>query len=1392
MRKIILLLACLPFLAQAQTAFTDNFSNGFAQWQNTTNYAITAGNELRLNATAAGSSYIVAAAPVRDSASWEFYWRSELLPSATNQVQVFLQSDNANLGGNLNGYYVQIGESNADFIRLYKKTGATATLLATSTLSFPAVPTRNIAARMRLTRNVAGDWKMYADTTGGTNYSLQASANDNTYPSGAYFGFNTKYTVTNLTKFVYDDVRVAPLFTDNIAPSLTSASAISATAVDARFDEALTAVTANNAANYTLNNGGIVTAAAQDATDLALVHLTVQPLVSGTNYTLTTAGLKDIAGNTSVAQNRIFLFVNVQAAATFDVLINEIFADTNPAPAGLPVVEWLELYNRSAKYIDAATLQIKTGSSSLQTLPNYILAPNSYTIITKTGNEPAFSPSGTALGVSSFSLSDAGATVILQDLSGTIINTVTYADTWYNDATKKIGGWSLELKSPLLPCATASNWTATNNATGGTPGAQNSVFTNTPDTQAPSIVSATATNATTVQVVFSEDIYDAASLAANNFSVSNGVGAPTLAVTNGNNIIILTFGTNLPTNTPLTLTAAVLRDCSGNASTAPNRTVIFSYTPTVAAGLHDILINEIMADVNPTVGLPAVEWLELYNRSNKYINAADLSIKTGSSALSPLPSAVLAPNSYTIITKTGSEAALAAYGTVLGVASFSLTDAGATIVLQDAAASEINSVTYADTWYNDGTKDGGGWSLERINPSQPCATASNWTASNNVSGGTPGAQNSVFASIADTQSPALTSATALDANTVQVVFSEVLFDAASLSANNFSVSNGLGTPASATLVGDNTLNLTFTNAIPPNVLLTITAATLRDCSSNASSNKTATFTYRPTVAASRYDIILNEIFVDPSNSLGVPPQEYIELYNRSNKYIQLAGMKIVSGNSDCVLPFYVFEPNTYLIITGTGGEDFTTYGRTFALSNFISLSNPTATTGDDVRILNTSGVTIDAILYDKTWWKGKATTKALERVNAMKPCNESDNWAASTDLLGGTPGSVNSVNETAPDEQAPIILRTIVETPNSIEVFFNEAMTGNLTPTMFTIDNAIGAPISVSLGAIYYSSVRLLLGTPLQPSVIYTISFANTIKDCMGNAVAANTKAKVVLPEAAAKKDIVINEIMNHPKSGGIQFIELYNRSKKVIDLKDFIIAARSTDTTERIVSNYLLFPDDYVVLTENDFLLQQQNQLPHPEKVIQMPLPTLSFAGDNFFLLSGGILVDSIGYSEGWHSALLGATGSVGVSLERINPDGYTNDPNNWHSAAESVGFSTPTQKNSQFFKSSGTNGTEVAIEPAIFSPDGDGVDDFTNVVFKEGQPGYIATVIIYDAQGRPVKSLAKTQLLGTADVLQWDGTYASGEKAPMGVYVFAISMFNTTGDVKEFKKTAVLAQKL
>ena len=58
--------------------------------------------------------------------------------------------------------------------------------------------------------------------------------------------------------------------------------------------------------------------------------------------------------------------------------------------------------------------------------------------------------------------------------SGQVIDYLVYSDSWYQDAIKDDGGWSLERKNPFNPCSSDKNWIASIDPSGGTPGRKNS------------------------------------------------------------------------------------------------------------------------------------------------------------------------------------------------------------------------------------------------------------------------------------------------------------------------------------------------------------------------------------------------------------------------------------------------------------------------------------------------------------------------------------------------------------------------------------------------------------------------------------------------------------------------------------------------------------------------------------------------------------------------------------------------------------------------------------------------------------------------------------------------------------------------------------------------------
>jgi hypothetical protein len=179
---------------------------------------------------------------------------------------------------------------------------------------------------------------------------------------------------------------------------------------------------------------------------------------------------------------------------------------------------------------------------------------------------------------------------------------------------------------------------------------------------------------------------------------------------------------------------------------------------------------------------------------------------------------------------------------------------------------------------------------------------------------------------------------------------------------------------------------------------------------------------------------------------------------------------------------------------------------------------------------------------------------------------------------------------------------------------------------------------------------------------------------------------------------------------------------------------------------------------------------------------------GDVVLVDVNGTIVDEVRYKDDWHFALI--DNKDGVALERIDPAGKSGDKNNWHSAASTVGFGTPTYKNSQYKLIESVNAV-IEVLPKIFSPDNDGTDDIATVSYKVEGSGYVANVTIFDGGGRIVKYLVRNALLGLSGKWNWDGLGERDQKLAIGTYIVFTEIFNLQGKRKAFKNVVVLARK-
>ena len=140
----------------------------------------------------------------------------------------------------------------------------------------------------------------------------------------------------------------------------------------------------------------------------------------------------------------------------FEVVIDELMPDPSP-PVQLPNVEFIELKNVSSTAFNLRNWKLSDGSTTATIATNFTLKPDSFVIVCPTSAVTMFASYGATLGVSNFpSLNNDADVIALYASDGRLVHAVGYNTSWYQNAVKSDGGWSLEMIDPRNPCAQAS------------------------------------------------------------------------------------------------------------------------------------------------------------------------------------------------------------------------------------------------------------------------------------------------------------------------------------------------------------------------------------------------------------------------------------------------------------------------------------------------------------------------------------------------------------------------------------------------------------------------------------------------------------------------------------------------------------------------------------------------------------------------------------------------------------------------------------------------------------------------------------------------------------------------------------------------------------------------
>ncbi len=184
----------------------------------------------------------------------------------------------------------------------------------------------------------------------------------------------------------------------------------------------------------------------------------------------------DISGSTPGKQNSIG---NVPSYARNELVINEIMYDPLTG-----IGEYVEFYNLSSNPVNIGgwKFEDENGNSNKLFETSFVIPPKEYFILFSDSTAIEYFnltdyPYLNSVGASSLGLVSTGELILLKDVRGNVIDSVVYSDDWNNRNIATTKGKSLERINPNLNGNDPLNWSTSVSSNGGTPGNQNSIFT---------------------------------------------------------------------------------------------------------------------------------------------------------------------------------------------------------------------------------------------------------------------------------------------------------------------------------------------------------------------------------------------------------------------------------------------------------------------------------------------------------------------------------------------------------------------------------------------------------------------------------------------------------------------------------------------------------------------------------------------------------------------------------------------------------------------------------------------------------------------------------------------------------------------------------------------------
>ncbi len=492
---------------------------------------------------------------------------------------------------------------------------------------------------------------------------------------------------------------------------------------------------------------------------------------------------------------------------------------------------------------------------------------------------------------------------------------------------------------------------------------------------------------------------------------------------------------------------------------------------------------------------------------------------------------------------------------------------------------------------------------------------------------------------------------------------------------------------------------------------------------------------------------INEICYNPQGAdFG---KEWIELYNPTNRDIELTGWLIFSGGSqyslDYVFPYYVLRAGRFVVV---GGDEVPQAHFNY---NFRFQNGGDAT--DGVRLISQDGNYTDTVVYDFPNSNNliddsgqPATTFAPntpEGCSLARIMDGHDTNVCSQDFIvesSPTPGMPNHV-------YADYSLSEAVMNPMGAGWQLSVRISNNsmLSPSrnaLFKVFHEDEAIVSEEIEPI---APRNFIIKEYYLEIDWQVLWLNI--ELEGDINPENNTV-YLSAEGEPGGGLVINEIMPMPLPRRQEWVEIYSRpgrnQSQTYTLKD--ASQNSVSFALPPVAGY------FVICKDKDMLLEDYPFCP-PGNVIKVPrIPSLNDDGDELYLYNedGTELIDFMAYTRDMiarDKALLRFENDGEVIWKK--GDANPGKPNDYQDDID-PNFDPEQTERVKIVGSPASEYEQIGI----------------SYVFEDAEELKISCSV-FDLKGHKVRTIASGETHPNRGIIYWDGKNSNGKRAARGLYI-------------------------